>query len=685
MKIINHITIKTRIILLVLIPLFATLILAVEKYNNASNALEKIEKLEVLQQYIGKISPLISSLQVEREYTKMYLGPGSVKHQTGLEFKQAMLDSRTAVDHSLEGFYAFISQTEKINQFPTLAKDITNIKLTLDKLSFTRALADKRHKNAPDPDDPKGSKFWTINSLNNYVATLIDSTKQVVLLASSNERLSLLVHAYQNLVYAQDITSSQIGNVYRGIAGTLTINTFAEIRKNDMLEETYLRNFISFSPKHVVDYFNQHLKGQSDYKFAQKQYLAIRKTVNDRVQKPIEIDKDDWLAKGKGITDGYALVINNVLAEVEQTKNTLIDNAENVVYSTIIFIIILLVIITLTSYQIIMSINAPLKQLIKDLTLLAETKDMTLRSRIEGQNELSQVGNAFNTLIAAFEKTLSKVKTRIISMDSTTDNVASSMSKSMQLIDNQKVATDSISVAINEMTSTIYEVSKMSTTTSDTVKRVNDLAISSADNAQSSQVAMNELFTDLGDTSKLVANLNNEAAQISHILQVIKAISEQTNLLALNAAIEAARAGEMGRGFAVVADEVRSLSKRTQDSTEEIEAQIETLISGAANASKRMHNLQEYGSSALEKVQSSSEAFNTIKNELDEITDMATQIAVATEEQTNVADEINERIHAIKDDSEVMSEQGSYTLTATQTLSQNGIDLKADIDVFTFK
>ena len=259
------------------------------------------------------------------------------------------------------------------------------------------------------------------------------------------------------------------------------------------------------------------------------------------------------------------------------------------------------------------------------------------------------------------------------------------MSKSMQLIDNQKVATDSISVAINEMTSTIYEVSKMSTTTSDTVKRVNDLAISSADNAQSSQVAMNELFTDLGDTSKLVANLNNEAAQISHILQVIKAISEQTNLLALNAAIEAARAGEMGRGFAVVADEVRSLSKRTQDSTEEIEAQIETLISGAANASKRMHNLQEYGSSALEKVQSSSEAFNTIKNELDEITDMATQIAVATEEQTNVADEINERIHAIKDDSEVMSEQGSYTLTATQTLSQNGIDLKADIDVFTFK
>lgn len=79
----------------------------------------------------------------------------------------------------------------------------------------------------------------------------------------------------------------------------------------------------------------------------------------------------------------------------------------------------------------------------------------------------------------------------------------------------------------------------------------------------------------VGQTSGLIGQLNEQSKSIEAIVSTISSIAEQTNLLALNAAIEAARAGDQGRGFAVVADEVRQLAARTSLSTGEIAAVVQ--------------------------------------------------------------------------------------------------------------
>lgn len=120
-------------------------------------------------------------------------------------------------------------------------------------------------------------------------------------------------------------------------------------------------------------------------------------------------------------------------------------------------------------------------------------------------------------------------------------------------------------------------------------------------------------------------------------------IAQQTNLLALNAAIEAARAGEAGRGFAVVADEVRSLAQRTQQSTEEIEALVEGLRSGAEQAATIMDAGRGLTERSVELTRQAGVALGSITQAVSSIQGMNQQIAAAAEQQSLVAEEISQQ------------------------------------------
>ena len=222
---------------------------------------------------------------------------------------------------------------------------------------------------------------------------------------------------------------------------------------------------------------------------------------------------------------------------------------------------------------------------------------------------------------------------------------------------NQQLETDQVATAINEMAASVAQVATNAQQASQTADQVQIETREGHQLVMQSRSTVQHLASELERATEVVHHLQSHSSDISSVLEVIRSIAEQTNLLALNAAIEAARAGEQGRGFAVVADEVRVLSRRTHDSTAEIQQMIEALQQTTRRAVGGMETSRQLAGTSVEDAEAANQSLARINEAIGAISDMATQIAAAAEEQTSVTGEISRNTENIRHVSQTLAAQ----------------------------
>lgn len=379
--------------------------------------------------------------------------------------------------------------------------------------------------------------------------------------------------------------------------------------------------------------------------------------------------------------------LNQFVAEVQQNTSRAIHTAaENasvkktqVLALALAFVGLICIIMWIMQKAVIL----PLRQVILHAQDMAEgDSDLTKRLDESARNELGELGHWLNLFIKKLQLSLQDVRKAVVELSGESHKLASVAQSTETILDTQRQQTEQVATAMNEMTATVQEVARNAVSAADAVKGADTEAVHGKAKVHDTAARIGNLAQDVEQSAGVIRNLQSESEKIGTVLDVIKGIAEQTNLLALNAAIEAARAGEQGRGFAVVADEVRSLANRTQQSTQEIQQMIQRLQQGAVKSVEVMQQSQLRAKESVATAAQAGLSLEEITRAVSTISDMNVQIAAASEEQSAVAETINQNILAIHSASENTVRQAARTTQIGSDLSHLATQLEQIVGRF---
>lgn len=383
-----------------------------------------------------------------------------------------------------------------------------------------------------------------------------------------------------------------------------------------------------------------------------------------------------------------------VLADLAGLRNLMI------IFS-IISILVLCVLIERVTHVVI----RPVKEMTRVITSMA-SGDFTVSMKVKGNDEIAVMGRSVEHFIASMKEMIRQmghVSDRLEKQAGSSKNVSGEMNSAAniqsQSMTELHATVDQLSVSVNEIAQNATQLAGVVADTKEDSDKVEDkmrttVEVSEKGKADMESVgnALHNIEISIHNLEEAVDKVGTASGEIVDIIKLIGDIAEETNLLSLNASIEAARAGEAGRGFAVVASQIGVLAKNSADSVAHITSlinEINGLVDDAVKQGRSsasdiessadlIHTAVDTFDQIFQNIQETSHLIEGVVEKINQVDQVATNVAAISEEQAASSDEILATSESMlqqaksisKNSEQVEAEAGNLAESADQLADQ---------------